>query len=188
MMISKNDLLELFRTENVSDLEVILNAFGLTKDSCIIYGHSQGYLARAILSLASAYTNAMPLNTDFTNEIVARTALCCEVLRMLDLVHLAAPLKFRGVDNAIQPSIRRAVENNDYYDVDIAITIAQLSEPEFLAFVSYLLVNAKDTTLRVGYNLPIIQQIRRYQIISDDLLFSYMALCLRDISDKYQPT
>lgn len=187
MMISKNDLLELFRTENVFDLEVILNAFGLTKDSCIIYGYNQGYLAKAILGLASAHTSAMPLNTDFTNEIVARTALCCEVLRLLDLVHLAAPLKFRGVDNAIQPSIRRAVDNNVCYNADTTTAIAQLSEPEFLAFVSYLLVNVEGIVLRVGYNLPIIQQIRKYQIIDDGLLFSYMALCLRNTPDQYRP-
>ena len=187
MMISKNDLLELFRTENVFDLEVILNAFGLTKDSCIIYGYSQGYLAKAILSLASARTSTVPLDARFANEIVAHTALCCEAFRLLDLVCLAAPLKFRKVKADIQPNIRCAMGKDGHYDEDVANAIAQLSESEFLAFVTYLLTNTKDIDLVIGYNLPIIQQIRKYQIIDDGLLFSYMALCLRNTPDQYRP-
>ena len=187
MMISRNDLLELFRTENVFDLEVILNAFGLSKSGCTLYGYNQKRLAKTVLSFASAHTCTVPLDARFANEIVTHIALCCEAYQLVDLVRVAAPLKFRKVKGDVQPSVRCAIGEDGHYDEDVANAITQLSEPEFLAFVSYLLANAKDLPLAVGYNMPIIQQIRKHQVIGDGLLFAYMALCLRDIPDQYRP-
>ena len=187
MMISRDDLLEILKTENIFDLNVVLNAFGLSKSGCTLYGYNQKRLAKTVLSFASARTSTVPLDARFANEIVAHTALYCEAFQLLDLVCLAAPLKFRKVKANIQPNIRCAMGKDGHYDEDVANAIAQLSESEFLAFVTYLLTNTKDIDLVVGYNLPIIQQIRKYQIIDDGLLFAYMALCLRDIPDQYRP-
>lgn len=181
MIPKRDDLIKLIRSGDTSDLNYVLDSFGLVKKGAIFYGDSQRNLLNAVFVLVSAHMHSKPLKEDFITELIAHTAACCEMYMLIDLIRVAIPDKIKeSIGRYIPECISAAISEQGYYCDDVAADILDLDEADFFAMIAYLDAGCElGYELRVGYNAPIIRQLHKYHVIGDDLLFSYMALCLR---------
>ncbi len=181
MTLTRKDLTELIRSGDTSDLNYILDSFGLVKKGDIFYGDNQRKLLNAVFGLVSAHMHSKPLKEDFITELIAHTATCCEMYMLIDLIRVAIPDKIKeSIGRNIPECISAAISEQRYYDDSVADAILGLDETEFVTLLAYLdACRELGYALRVGYNAPIIQQLHKYHILRDDLLFAYMATCLR---------
>lgn len=180
------DVFRAVEDNDVANVVKILEMFGFKKDGT---NPHFTYECRDIMTLLLSAASAVAAGSDsghldygMANELVERTSKAVNIFKFLKLV--ATAMRFESDNYDIIPDpVRSALSKNDpSYVVERAID--DLSPDAFEAMISLLLSEGFEQ-LNVRFAPPIIRYIYENQVLSDDLMFAFMAACPRRTVEEF---
>lgn len=174
------------RDNDVAKVAEILEMLNLKKDGTNPRFTSQ---CREVMTLMLGAASAVAagsdtghLEYDLAMELVERTAKVVDIFKFLQLVATAMRFENESYDIIPKP-IRSALDQNSpSYAVEQAI--GNMDPDAFEAMASLLLSDGFNQ-LNVSFTPPIIRYVYENQIVSDDLLFAFMAACPRRTVEEF---
>ena len=131
-------------------------------------------LYQAALSFASNMARRKKLQDSTAYEILGHIATEIDLLRFLRLLNVGNEMNKYDI---IPYRLRKAILDNEYTH-DVSYDVIHLNVEEFEALVGFIATMLRP--LFHFFNEPIIYYIYDNRFIDTDLLFAYLALCVKD--------
>lgn len=154
----------------------VLDEFGLTKDGIgVLFNLETRALAKETLTFTALKARRGDLADDFARQLIERTAGAVEVFPFLRLV-----VAYDGCSKSNEevPKELAAALASDWFDQEMADAIIDLDKETFRALIAYTMGDLDK--LCVGYSYPLILCAYMHKIIPAELLFAFLAGCLRE--------
>lgn len=158
----------------------VLEEFDLAKGEGILPGPETRRLAVITLTFAALKARRGDLADDFARQLIERTADLIEIFPFLKLVTTGDGCA--KSDRQVPKKLATALAGNRF-DQKMADAIADLDKETFRAVVAYVVEDLDN--LCVGYSHPLIVCAYVHRIIPVDLLFAFLAGCLRESQSSF---
>ena len=175
MSTKVHEIMKIILENDVSSLNEIIDEFRLDEKSRK-RALDQSFLltTRMMLGFASATSYRGECSSELAEVLIQRTAKVINIFNFINLAIIAAGIKPEEYDFDDVPERIRQIINKAWTDKNIVVAIQTMERHEFLTFLLFL---ASDdvSALNVEYNLPIIERIRKENLLPDNLFLAYMA-------------
>lgn len=182
MQVTRREVADAVAANDVDRVAEILEGYGFGKDGHVFpYFSPHRELATIMLTHASAAFHLNALNYEMGRALIEHTAKVVELFLFVNLVWKAADGE-RSNANNIPDLVRDALLRN-CYSHHFALSVANMDCETFTNMLSFIL-SGEVTQLGVDFTPTLILYIYERNFIPRELLFAYMAACLREpISD-----
>lgn len=153
----------------------VLDEFGLTKSRGVLLGSETRELVRDTLTFAALKARRGDLADDFARQLIECTAGAVEIFPFLRLM-VASDGRAKS-DRQVPKKLATALAG-DRFDQKMADVIVGLDKETFRAVVAYIVDDLDG--LFAGYAYPLILYTYVHKIIPAELLFAFLAGCLRE--------
>lgn len=152
-----------------------LEEFELAKGEGILPDPATRRLAVTTLTFAALKARRGDLADDFARQLIERTVDLIEIFPFLRL--MAAGDGCAKSDRQVPKKLATALAG-DRFDQETADAIVGLDRETFRALVAYIVEDLDN--LCIGYSYPLILCAYVHKIIPAELLFAFLAGCLRE--------
>lgn len=186
MQVTRREVEEAVAANDVDRVAEILEGCGFGKDGHVLpYFSPHRELATMMLTHASAAFHLNALNYEMGRVLIGHTAKVVELFPFVELVWKVAGCE-RSNANSIPDLVRDDLLLN-CYSHDFALYVANMDCETFTNMLSFILSD-EVTQLDVDFTPTLILYVYVRNIIPGELLFAYMAACLKEpISEPRSP-
>ncbi len=157
-----------------------LEEFELAKGEGILPDPATRRLAVTTLTFAALKARRGDLADDFARQLIERTVDLIEIFPFLRL--MAAGDDHAKSDKEVPEELAAALAG-DRFDQKMADVIVGLDRETFRALVAYIVEDLDN--LCIGYSYPLILCAYVHKIIPAELLFAFLAGCLRESQSAF---
>ena len=183
MQVTRREVADAVAANDVDRVAEILEGYGFGKDGHVFpYFSPHRELATIMLTHASAAFHLNALNYEMGRVLIEHTAKVVELFPFVKLVW-----KVAGCERSNTNSIPDLVRDNlllDCYSHDFALSVANMDCETFTNMLSFILSD-EVTQLDADFTPTLILYVYERNIIPRELLFAYMAACLKESISDY---
>lgn len=186
MQVTRREVAEAVAANDVDRVAEILEGYGFGKDGHVIpYFSPHRELVTIMLTHASVAFHLNELNFEMGKVLIRHTAKVVDLFPFVVLVWRAAGGERSNANNI--PDLVRDALLRDCYSYDFALSVANMDCETFTNMLSFILSD-EVTQLGVDFTPTLILYVYERNIIPRELLFAYMAACLKEpISEPRNP-
>ena len=187
MQVTRHEAAEAVAANDVDRVAEILEGYGFGKDGHVFpYFSPHRELATIMLTHASVASRLNALNYEVGRVLIGHTAKVVDLFPFVLLVWKAAGGE-RSNANNIPDLVRDALLCN-CYSHHFALCVANMGCETFTNMLSFIILSDEVTQLDANFTLTLIRYVYERNIIPRELLFAYMAACLKEpISEPRNP-
>ena len=175
MAVTIHEIMKIILDNDVSSLNEVFDEFCLDgKNRKRVSGQSFLLTTRMMLGFASATSYRGECSPELVEVLIRRTAKVINIFNFINFAIVAAGIRPEEYDLDDLPERIRQIIDKAWTDKNIVVAIQAMERQEFLTFLLFL---ASDdvSALNVEYILPIIERIRKENLLPDNLFLAYMA-------------
>ena len=182
MQVTRREVADAVATNDVDRVAEILEGYGFGKDGRVFpYFSPHRELATIMMTHASVASHLNALNYEVGRVLIEHTAKVVDLFPFVLLVWKAANCEWSNATSI--PDLVRDDLLRDCYSHDFALSVANMDCETFTNMLSFILSD-EVKQLDVDFAPALILYVYVRNIIPRELLFAYMAACLKEpISD-----
>ena len=187
MQVTRREVADAVAANNVGRVAEILEGYGFGKDGRVFpYFSPHRELATIMLTHASVASHLNALNYEVGRVLIGHTAKVVDLFPFVELVWKAADCERSNANNI--PDLVRDDLLRDCYSHHFALCVANMDCETFTNMLSFIYLSDEVTQLGADFTPTLILYVHERNIIPKELLFAYMAACLKEpISEPCSP-
>ena len=179
MQVTRREVADAVAANNVGRVAEILEGYGFGKDGRVFpYFSPHRELATIMLTHASVASHLNALNYEVGRVLIGHTAKVVDLFPFVLLVWKAAGGERSNANNI--PDLVRDDLLRDCYSHHFALCVANMDCETFTNMLSFIYLSDEVTQLGADFTPTLILYVHERNIIPKELLFAYMAACLKE--------